>query len=130
MGASIRSFKNVNATDSKLLNAAKVEFGAAVLPAHIICKMFLENERSQGVKSNRKHRCREQQRKVKNHHFHVRKQEKNIHQFKYKLPSKFPGEKRSLFMEMHHLYCHPELPVGTVAVRRIPCSCVACDRTI
>jgi hypothetical protein len=30
----------------------------------------------------------------------------------------------------YHVYCCPELGTGRVALRRIPCACVACDNTI
>ena len=75
IGASIGSFKNANETGSKVLNTAKVEFGAAVSPAQVCKKLFLD----------RKHRRREQERKVKNHRFDVRQQGNNMHQLKYKL---------------------------------------------
>ena len=44
---------------------------------------------------------------------------------KYVPPSKFSDEGKGI-KDMHHVYCHPKLGLGLLAVRPIPCHCQAC----
>ena len=42
----------------------------------------------------------------------------------------FPPRSNALFSEMYHYHCAAEFPLGTVAIRRIPCACTTCDAII
>jgi len=88
------------------------------------CKRLLEFEGTTGKKSNRKYQKRENSRAIQRMHYWVRGGTEKLSGIKCK-PAKLPkGEK---IRDHYHIYCCPELGLGRVALRKIPCKCIACN---
>jgi len=92
------------------------------------CKRVLENEGSEGVKSEGKRAKRESERGISNRYWHVRKIEDKLNNVRCETIKNF--SKTCTFMDMYHYYTCPELKIGFAALRRHPCNCTACDETI
>eukprot|EP00534_Pseudo-nitzschia_fraudulenta_P019685 CAMPEP_0201277884 /NCGR_PEP_ID=MMETSP0853-20130426/59814_1 /ASSEMBLY_ACC=CAM_ASM_000640 /TAXON_ID=183588 /ORGANISM="Pseudo-nitzschia fraudulenta, Strain WWA7" /LENGTH=404 /DNA_ID=CAMNT_0047586119 /DNA_START=136 /DNA_END=1350 /DNA_ORIENTATION=- len=86
---------------------------------------LLEFEGTTGKKSNRKYQKRENSRAIQRMHYWVRGGTEKLNESKCK-PAKLPkGEK---IRDHYHIYCCPELGLGRgVALRKIPCKCIACN---
>mgnify|MGYP001328175388 CR=1 FL=1 len=109
--------------DTKKFAAAVMEGSKGCSPA-LECKRLLEFEGTTGKKSNRKNNKRENSRAIQRMHYWVRGGAEQISGIKCK-PAKLPkGEK---IRDHYHMYCCPELGLGKIALRKIPCKCVACN---
>ena len=112
-----------SAVDTKKFAAAVMEGSKGCSPA-LECKRLLEFEGTTGKKSNRKYQKRENSRAIQRMHYWVRGGAEQISGIKCK-PAKLPkGEKTR---DHYHMYCCPELGLGKIALRKIPCKCVACN---
>ena len=88
---------------------------------------WLELDGCEGTKSVKKNKKREDKSEFKRFHWIVRDGEEKLSGLKCEaldLP------KRVSASEMYHVYCCPELGVQKIAVRRIPCHCIACRSTL
>ena len=96
------------------------------------CARLLRIGRSDGVKSFRKSAKRENARGIKHREWLVWKKEDEVSELKYSTVDFKPESivAGGTFKKRYHVYCCPELGAGRVALRRIPCACVACDSTI
>ena len=112
-----------SAVDTKKFAAAVMEGSKGCSPA-LECKRLLEFEGTTGKKSNRKYQKRENSRAIKRMHYWVRGGTQKLNEIKCK-PAKLPkGEK---IRHYYHIYCCPELGLGRVAIRKIPCKCIGCN---
>mmetsp|Transcript_107616 Transcript_107616/g.219654 ORF Transcript_107616/g.219654 Transcript_107616/m.219654 type:complete len:139 (+) Transcript_107616:91-507(+) len=88
------------------------------------CKRLLEFEGTTGKKSNRKNNKRENSRAIQRMHYWVKGGTEKLSGIKCK-PAKLPkGEK---IRDHYNMYCCPELSLGRIALRKIPCKCLACN---
>ncbi|OEU12086.1 hypothetical protein FRACYDRAFT_244336 [Fragilariopsis cylindrus CCMP1102] len=96
------------------------------------CARLLRIGRSDGVKSFRKSAKKENARGIKHREWLVWKKEDEVSELKYSTVDFKPESivAGGTFKKRYHVYCCPELGAGRVALRRIPCACVACDSTI
>ena len=96
------------------------------------CKRILEEEGGQGVKSaGLKYKKREKERGINQRYWEVRGLDEKLLQPRC-VTVNIP-EKGVTFKDMHHYYACPELGGNKklqTALRRIPCNCPACDKTI
>mmetsp|Transcript_20210 Transcript_20210/g.45217 ORF Transcript_20210/g.45217 Transcript_20210/m.45217 type:complete len:251 (+) Transcript_20210:988-1740(+) len=115
---------DVSAVDTKKFAAAVMQGTKGCSPA-LECKRLLEFEGTSGKKSNRKNNKRENSRAIQRMHYWVRGGTEKLNESKCK-PAKLPkGEK---IRDHYHIYCCPELGLGRgVALRKIPCKCIACN---
>jgi len=96
------------------------------------CAQLLRIGRSEGVKSQGKSAKRENAREIEHREWLVWLKEDKVSELKYSTvefdkEAKLAGGTSS---KRYHVYCCPELGVGNVALRRIPCACIACDTAI
>ena len=77
-----------------------------------------------GNKSNRKYQKRENSRAIQRMHYWVREGAEELIGIKCK-PTKLPKDEK--FRDHYHIYCCLELGLGKVALRKIPCKCIACN---
>jgi hypothetical protein len=96
------------------------------------CARLLRIGRSEGVKSQGKSKKREDARGIDQREWLVWLKEDKVSELKYKTIGfdKVAQETGGSSSKRYHVYCCPELGAGRVALRRIPCACVACDTTI
>ena len=86
---------------------------------------------SEGVKSEVKREKRERERGINGRFWHVRSLEDKVLKIKCGKVNHPKFEKKfCTFADHYHYYTCPELGVGKAALRRQPCNCTACDRTI
>ena len=112
-----------SAEDTKKFAAAVMQGTKGCSPA-LECKRLLEFEGTTGKKSNRKNNKKEKSRAIQRMHYWVRGGAEELRGIKCK-PAKLPkGEK---IRDHYHIYCCPELGLGRVALRKIPCKCIACN---
>ena len=74
------------------------------------CKRVLENDGSEGVKSEGKRTKRESERGINNRYWHVRKVEDKLSNIRCETIKNF--SKTCTFMDMYHYYTCPELKIG------------------
>ena len=96
------------------------------------CARLLRIGREEGVKSQGKSKKREDARGIEHREWLVWLPEDKVSELKYSTidfekDARKAGGSSSF---RYHVYCCPELGTGRVALRRIPCACVACDNTI
>ena len=91
------------------------------------CARWLELDGCEGTKSVKKNKKREDKSEFKKYHWIVRDGEEKLSGLKYEGLDLPKGVSAS---EMHHVHCCPELGVQKIAVRRIPCHCIACRQTL
>ena len=113
-----------SAVDTKKFAAAVMQGKKGCSPS-LKCKRLLEFEGTTGKKSNRKNNKRENSRAIQRMHYLVRDGAEELSGIKCK-PANLPkGEK---IRDHYHMYCCPELRLGTtIALRKIPCKCIACN---
>ena len=106
--------------DTKKFAAAVMQGTKGCSPA-LECKRLLEFEGTTGKKSNRKNNKRENRRAIDRMHYWVRGGSEQLNGIKCK-PANLPkGEK---IRDHYHMNCCPELGLGTISLRKIPCKCV------
>ena len=97
------------------------------------CAILLAKNREKGVKSNRKHNKREDNRSIRKRKWWVEKTPDNeLSGLKYH-PANFSQAAAAAggtHNSRYHVFCCPEMGVGTLAMRRIPCACDACNTMI
>ena len=83
--------------------------------------------RINGVKSNKKNNKREEARIIKSRTYYKSKRsDVQCQNFKASVDSGFESGPRNGLSAMYNLRADPELGVGKIAVRRIPCACDGC----
>ena len=112
--------------DAKKLDASTMREGKKVSIAGE-CARWLELEGSEGTKSVRKNQKKENQCEFKKHHWIVRDGDEKLSGLKCEGLNLPKGVSAS---EMCCICCCPELGVQKIAVRRIPCHCVAYRLTL
>lgn len=97
-------------------------------PAKECVRLLRQDYRALGLKSMKKRKKRECEKKIHERWWHLRK-----------LTSKLSGihfgtnnidDDKHTFSHMYHYYACYELSHGRAALRRVPCNCVECDRVI
>ena len=111
---------------TKKFAAAVIEGNKGSSPA-LECKRLLEFEGTTGKKSYRKNNKRENNRAIQRMHYWVRGGAEELIGIKCK-PAKLPKDEK--IRDHYHIYCCPELGLGRVALRKIPCKCIACNNQI
>ena len=110
----------------KKLDASAIRKGKKVSIAGEMAR-WLVLEGSEGTKSVKKQKKREDKSEFKKHHWIVRDAGVELPGLKceeLELP------KGAVASEMCHIHCCLELGVQKIAVRRIPCHCHACKQTL
>ena len=121
-------------------HAADVDLDSKSIAAEIVrndtatsmaaeARRILMNERDVSLQSDKKSLKRERERKIKSRYWHVRGIDEELEPYRAKRVT-FPARTNALFSEMYHYHCAPQFPLGTAAVRRIPCACSTCDALI
>ena len=91
-------------------------------------RLCSDKARSSGVKSKGKYRKWESEAKMKQRHYHVQDiSHISFSEISMKLTG-FPASKmtRSGLRSMYNIRADPDLGMGKIALRRIPCMCHAC----
>ena len=122
----LRTAEESEIVDVKKFSAHTVKDGVAVSAA-LEAKRMLEIDGITGAKSNKKYQKREASRGIKTMYNHVRGLDEELTGSKYRPPNLPKGVG---LMELYHIYCCPDLGVGAVALRRIPCCCPACKASL
>ena len=112
--------------DVKKLDNSTMRKGKKVSLAHE-CARWLELEGCEGAKSVRKNQKKENQREFNGFNWIVRDGEDKLSGLKCEGLDSPKGVSAS---EMCHMCCCPELGIQKIAVRRIPCHCIACRQTL
>jgi hypothetical protein len=96
------------------------------------CARLLRIGRQEGMLSQGKSKKREDARVIEHREWLVWLKEDKVSELKYRTVGFTKEAKQSggTANRRYHVYCCPELGTGRVAMRRIPCACVACDNTI
>jgi hypothetical protein len=95
------------------------------------CARLLRIGRQESVKSEGKYKKRGDAREIEQREWLDWLKEDKVSKLKYSTVgfSKEAKQSGGTSNKRYHVYCCPELGTGRVAMRRIPCACVACDTT-
>jgi hypothetical protein len=116
-----------NGASSRMSAESMVE-GTSKSLAVECARLCSDKARSNGVKSEGKYRKRESEAKMKQRHYHVQDSgDVSFSAISMKLTG-FPASKmtRSGLRAMYNIRADPDLGMGKIALRRIPCMCHAC----
>ena len=113
------------ANDSeKRMNAASMTENASSSLAQECARLCSTDNRMTGLKGDVKHAKRESNARVKRRHYHVQDDDAiKFKNTKYKAVN-FPKDKG--VMQCYNVRADPDLGLGKIAMRRIPCACTAC----
>lgn len=115
----------VNETDSRMSAASMVE-GTSFSLAEECARLCSDASRVTGVKSEGKYAKRENAATMKKRTYHVQDpNDVSYSGIKMKLEG-FKKGKRNGISSMYNIRADPNLGIGRLAIRRIPCGCQAC----
>jgi len=81
-----------------------------------------------GVKGGPKHKKREASARLKMRHYHIQNDDDVKYKFSKYVADSLP--KSAGVLQLYNVRADPDLGVGTVAMRRIPCGCTACTKQL
>ena len=125
--------KRLGLADKEIANRMDpvvMEKGVLKSLAELCLKACSNKNRKEGVKSAGKYAKREAAAAMRERHYHLGKPQSTFWGLCMQVVDGFlrgkKGEKHNGLRAMYHLIADPELGLGRVAVRRIPCGCDGC----
>jgi hypothetical protein len=120
---------NEDKNERKIAAHSMTNEGVFSLAEHAAKKLGSES-RALGIKGNRKNRKREQNAKMKKRTYHVQDDKDVKHRALKKVATGFEKGTHNGVMGHYNIRADPQLGLGCVMVRRVPCACLGCPEQL